>query len=125
VKGKRFCMWGLAFKPKTDDMREAPSVVVAEALTKKGAVICTFDPEAMKEARRTLGNKVEYADSAMAAARGADALLLITEWSEFRQIDLDDLKSTMKQPLLFDGRNIWDAERVRARGFTYYGIGVK
>jgi UDPglucose 6-dehydrogenase len=125
VKGKRFCLWGLAFKPKTDDMREAPSVVVAEALLKRGATICAFDPEAMKEARRVLGSKVEYADSAMAAARGADALLLVTEWSEFRQVDLDELKSMLKTPVLFDGRNIWDAARVRARGFTYYGIGVK
>jgi UDPglucose 6-dehydrogenase len=125
VKGRRFAMWGLAFKPRTDDMREAPSVVVAESLLAHGATLRAFDPEAMKEARRVLGDRIEYADSAMEAAHDADALILVTEWSEFRQVDLDELKTFLKQPVLFDGRNIWDAARVRSRGFTYYGIGVK
>lgn len=125
VKGRRFCMWGLAFKPKTDDMREAPSVVIAEALLAAGAAICAFDPEAMKETRRILGDRIEYAESALDAARGADALLLVTEWSEFRQVDLEELRGLMKSPVLFDGRNIWDPARLRQSGFVYHGIGVK
>ncbi len=125
VKGRRFALWGLAFKPKTDDMREAPSVVVANALVAAGATVCAFDPEAIKEARRVLGDAIEYADTAMAAAAGADAVILVTEWGEFRQIDMDELKGQLREPVLFDGRNIWDGRKLRERGFTYYGIGVR
>jgi UDPglucose 6-dehydrogenase len=125
LKGKRFAIWGLAFKPKTDDMREAPSLVLIEALLKAGASACAFDPEAIKETRRILGDKIDYADSALAACDGADAVVLVTEWSEFRHVDLEDLKKRLKSKVLFDGRNIWDGARVREQGFTYYGIGVR
>jgi UDPglucose 6-dehydrogenase len=124
LKGRHFAVWGLAFKPKTDDMREAPSLVVIEALLRAGATLTTFDPEAMQEARRTLGDRVSYAENALQACKGADALILVTEWSEFRHLDLDEIKPLLRQPVLFDGRNIWDGNRVRSQGFTYYGIGV-
>jgi UDPglucose 6-dehydrogenase len=125
LRGRHFAVWGLAFKPKTDDMREAPSVVLIQALLAAGATVTAFDPEAMKEARRALGDSVRYADHALAACEGADALVLVTEWSEFRHLDLDEIKTRLRHPVLFDGRNIWDGDRVRAQGFTYYGIGVK
>ncbi|MBK8097413.1 MAG: UDP-glucose/GDP-mannose dehydrogenase family protein [Planctomycetes bacterium] len=125
VKGRHFALWGLAFKPKTDDMREAPSVVVVDKLLQAGATVTAFDPEAIKEARRVIGDKIGYSDSALAACKGADGLILVTEWSEFRHLDLDEIKPLLKQPVLFDGRNIWDGERVRGQGFTYYGIGVR
>ena len=123
LRGRHFAVWGLAFKPKTDDMREAPSLVVIDELLAAGATVTAFDPEAMKEARRILGDKVRYSDSAMGALRGADALILVTEWNEFRQPDFELLKRTMKQPVLLDGRNVWDPAKVRALGFTYQGIG--
>ncbi len=125
LRGRTFAVWGLAFKPKTDDMREAPSLVLIKALLEAGAKVTAFDPEAIKEARRVVGDKIDYADNALAACEGADALVLVTEWSEFRHLDLDEIKAKLKQKVLFDGRNIWDGERVRAQGFTYYGIGVR
>jgi len=125
LKGKRFAVWGLAFKPKTDDMREAPSLVLIDALLKAGATVCAFDPEAIKETKRILGSKIDYSDSALGACQGADGLVLVTEWSEFRHIDLAELKGKMKGNVLFDGRNIWDGNRVREQGFSYYGIGVR
>jgi UDPglucose 6-dehydrogenase len=125
LRGRHFAVWGLAFKPKTDDMREAPSLVLIEALLEAGATVCAFDPEAAKETRRILGDRIRYADNALATCEGADALILVTEWSEFRHLDLDEIKSRLKNKVLFDGRNIWDGERVRAQGFTYYGIGVR
>ena len=125
LQGRTFAVWGLAFKPKTDDMREAPSVVLIERLLSAGARVVAFDPEAMKEAQRQLGDRIAYAPSALAACEGADALVLVTEWSEFRHIDLEELKKLLKQPVLFDGRNIWDAERARAQGFVYHGVGVR
>jgi len=106
-------------------MREAPSLVLIEALLEAGATVCAFDPEAAKETRRILGDRIRYADNALATCEGADALILVTEWSEFRHLDLDEIKSRLKNKVLFDGRNIWDGERVRAQGFTYYGIGVR
>lgn len=125
LKGKHFAMWGLAFKPKTDDMREAPSLVIIERLLAAGATVTAFDPEAMEEANRQIGDKVKYAPNAMAALEGADAMILITEWSEFRHVDPDEVKKHLKSPILFDGRNIFDAARMREAGFTYYGIGVR
>jgi UDPglucose 6-dehydrogenase len=125
LRGRHFAVWGLAFKPKTDDMREAPSLILIDALLAAGATVTAFDPEAMKEAHRILGDKVAYADGALAACKGADGLILVTEWSEFRHLDLDEIKPLLKQPVLFDGRNIWDGDRVRSQGFTYYGIGVR
>ena len=125
LKGRKFAVWGLAFKPKTDDMREAPSLVLIDALVEAGASVVAFDPEAMKETRRLIGDKITYSDNAIGTCKGADALVLVTEWSEFRHLDLEEIKPLLKQPVLFDGRNIWDPAGVRAQGFTYYGIGVK
>jgi UDPglucose 6-dehydrogenase len=125
LKGRTFAMWGLAFKPRTDDMREAPSLVLIDLLIAAGAKVRVFDPEAMKEAKRHLGDRVQFAVNALAACEGADGLLLVTEWSEFRHVDLDELKKLLKQPVLFDGRNIWDGDRARAQGYTYYGVGVR
>jgi UDPglucose 6-dehydrogenase len=125
LKGRTFAMWGLAFKPRTDDMREAPSLVLIDLLLAAGAKVRVFDPEAMKEAKRHLGDRVQFAVNALAACEGTDGLLLVTEWSEFRHVDLDELKKLLKQPVLFDGRNIWDGDRARAQGYTYYGVGVR
>ncbi|GAB4156998.1 MAG: UDP-glucose/GDP-mannose dehydrogenase family protein [Planctomycetota bacterium] len=125
LAGLRIAIWGLSFKPKTDDMREAPSLVLIDALLKAGAQVTAFDPEAMRETQRIIGDSITYAGTALAACNGADALVLVTEWSEFRHVDLDEIRPRLKQPVLFDGRNIWDPAKVRAQGFTYYGIGVR
>ena len=125
LKGRHFALWGLAFKPKTDDMREAPSLVVIEGLRAAGATVTAFDPEAMKETKRMIGDTIRYADNALDACKGADALILVTEWSEFRHLDLEEIKPLLKGRVLFDGRNIWDPARVRAQGFEYHGIGVR
>jgi UDPglucose 6-dehydrogenase len=124
LAGKTFAVWGLAFKPKTDDMREAPSITVIEGLLGNGARVRAHDPVAAEVAERLFhGRGVELAASPYAAAEGADALLLVTEWNEFRQLDLARLKRIMKQPVLFDGRNVWDAKKAIEAGFTYYGVG--
>ncbi len=123
LAGKQFAVWGLAFKPRTDDMREAPSITLIEGLTGAGATVRAHDPVAAGTARKALGPHVSIADDAYAAAEGADALFLVTEWSEFRMPDLEKLRRVMRQPVLFDGRNVWDAGRARAAGFTYYGVG--
>ena len=120
---RRIALWGLAFKPETDDVREAPSLVVAERLLDAGATVVAYDPEAADQARIILGERITYASSAMDAADGADALLLITEWNEFRHPDFDELRSRLKSPWIFDGRNIYDPQRMREYGFTYHGIG--
>jgi UDPglucose 6-dehydrogenase len=125
LAGKRFAVWGLAFKPKTDDMREAPSLVLIEQLLAAGAGVTAFDPEAIDEAKRILGTKVRYAATAEQALEGADALVLVTEWNEFRQVDLEEVKRQLRHPVVFDGRNIFQPARLRQLGFTYYGIGVR
>jgi UDPglucose 6-dehydrogenase len=125
IKGKHFALWGLSFKPNTDDMREAPSVVLINKLLAEGATVTAYDPVAMHEATRDLGNTIVYAQDEYHAAQGADALCLVTEWSDFRVPEWKRLKETMKGHVLFDGRNLYDAEDVRKRGFEYYGIGVK
>ncbi len=122
--GKVFAVWGLAFKPKTDDMREAPAITVIEGLLGNGAKVRAHDPVAEEVARRIFdGRGVELVPEPYQAAEGADALLLVTEWNEFRQPDLARLKRAMRTPVLLDGRNVWDAAKVRAAGFTYYGVG--
>jgi UDPglucose 6-dehydrogenase len=122
--GKTFAVWGLAFKPKTDDMREAPSITVVEGLLGVGARVRAHDPVAAEVAARIFaGRGVELAAEPYAAAEGADALMLVTEWNEFRQPDWARLKRSMRQPVVFDGRNVWDAAKARAAGFTYYGVG--
>jgi UDPglucose 6-dehydrogenase len=124
LAGKTIGVWGLAFKPKTDDMREAPAITVIEGLLGNGAKVRAHDPVAREVAAKLFdGRGVALVEEPYAAAEGADALLLVTEWNEFRQPDLARLKATMRTPVVFDGRNIWDAAKVRAAGFTYYGIG--
>lgn len=122
LKGKKIAMWGLAFKPNTDDMREAPSLILAEKFTSMGAKIFAYDPVAMDEAKRRLGDKITFCKSPYEATENADALLLVTEWSEFRVLDYKLLEK-MKQKLIFDGRNIYDPAEVRRFGFQYFGIG--
>lgn len=122
LKGKKIAMWGLAFKPNTDDMREAPSLILAEKFTSMGAKIFAYDPVAMDEAKRRLGDKITLCKSPYEATENADALLLVTEWSEFRVLDYKLLEK-MKQKLIFDGRNIYDPKEVRKFGFQYFGIG--
>jgi UDPglucose 6-dehydrogenase len=125
LQGKHIALWGLAFKPRTDDMREAPSVVLIDALLCAGAAVTAFDPEAMHEAKRRLGDKVRYAASALEALDGADALVLVTEWNEFRHADPEEIRTRLKTPVVFDGRNIFNPARMRAQGFVYYGIGTR
>ncbi|WP_114193781.1 UDP-glucose dehydrogenase family protein [Edaphovirga cremea] len=125
LKGKTFALWGLAFKPNTDDMREASSRVLMETLWEAGAQIQAFDPEAMDETQRIYGHRedLKLMGTKEAALQGADALVICTEWQNFRAPDFDVIKSALKQPIIFDGRNLFDPERLAKRGFTYYGIG--
>ncbi len=123
LSGKTFGVWGLAFKPKTDDMREAPSIQIIQGLVGGGAVVKAHDPVAAGVASRIFPSHVQLVDEPYAAAEGADGLFLVTEWNEFRQPDFERLRSVMRTPVLFDGRNVWDAAKVRALGFTYFGIG--
>lgn len=125
LKGKNFAVWGLSFKPKTDDMREAPSLVIIEKLLSEGASVRAYDPVAMEEAKHSLGDRITYVKKQDDALDGADALLLLTEWPEFRAPDFEDVASRLKQKVVFDGRNIYEAGELRALGFTYYGIGIK
>src|SRR3954465_14667841 len=123
LKGKQVAVWGLAFKPGTDDIREAPALVLIEQLLAAGAKISASDPVAIEVVRKQLGDRIEYEESNYDCAKGADALVLGTEWHEFRRPSFERLKSLMKQPVLFDGRNIWSPSEVRGSGFTYYAIG--
>lgn len=122
LKGKNIAIWGLAFKPKTDDMREAPSITIIEGLQKKGAKITAFDPEAEHVAKKILKN-VAYVNDPYKAVEGADALVVVTEWDEFRNLDLEKIGLLMKKPVIFDGRNIYEPEEMKKAGFVYYGIG--
>jgi UDPglucose 6-dehydrogenase len=123
LRGKRFAIWGLSFKPKTDDMREAPSIVVIEHLLKNGASVSAFDPVATENAEKIFGMKISYSKDQYSTLKNVDALLLVTEWQEFREPDFNRMKSLMRQHVIFDGRNIYNPEKVRAMGFEYYGIG--
>ena len=123
VAGKTVALWGLAFKPETDDMREAPSLVVMRRLLDLGARLRVYDPVAMTECRRRMGDAVEYGSDMYDAAAGADALMLLTEWNEFRMPSWNVLQRVMNAPLIIDGRNIYDPEEVADHGFTYYKIG--
>jgi UDPglucose 6-dehydrogenase len=123
LTGKTFGVWGLAFKPKTDDMREAPALTVIDGLIGAGAKVKAHDPVAREVAARIFEGRAELVEEPYQAAEGADGLFLVTEWNEFRQLDLDRLKRTMRQPVLFDGRNVWNAAKSREAGFTYYGVG--
>ncbi|MBN1435398.1 UDP-glucose/GDP-mannose dehydrogenase family protein [Candidatus Fermentibacterales bacterium] len=123
VSGRRFGLWGLSFKPNTDDMREAPSLVMIRELLEKGAVIRAFDPVAMSNTKAILGDAIEYADSNYEALEGADALMVATEWAEFREPDFERIRSLMRQPVVFDGRNVFNPSKLKQLGFTYYGVG--
>jgi UDPglucose 6-dehydrogenase len=125
LSGRSFALWGLAFKPNTDDMREAPSRRVIADLLARGTRVCAYDPVAMGEARRVFGAepRIAYAESPMAALDGADALVIVTEWKEFRSPDFEDMKRRLKVPLVFDGRNLYDPAQMRAAGIEYHAIG--
>ena len=125
LAGRRIALWGLAFKPNTDDMREAPSRVVIEGLLARGASVTAFDPVAMPEARHLYAGepRVAFAEGAMQAADGADALAIVTEWKAFRSPDFDELKGRLANPVIFDGRNLYEPAVVRAHGFEYFAVG--
>jgi UDPglucose 6-dehydrogenase len=123
LKGKRLAVWGLAFKPRTDDMREAPSVPLIRGFLDGGAAVQAYDPEAMTVARSIFGSKVIYAENNYAALTGADALVIVTEWNEFREPDFARMRKLMRAPVIFDGRNLYRPEQIRAHGFTYVSIG--
>jgi UDPglucose 6-dehydrogenase len=123
LDGRSFAVWGLAFKPKTDDMREAPSIEVIEGLLAKGAKVSAHDPVAERTARRVFGERIRYTQVPYEALDGVDALFVVTEWNEFRHPDFERMKKLMKTPVIFDGRNIYDPERMKELGFTYMGLG--
>ena len=123
LSGHTFAVWGLSFKPRTDDMRDAPSITVIESLLEAGAKIQAFDPEAMEEAKKVFGDKIHYAPRNYDALRDAAALLVLTEWNEFRRPDFKRIKQLLKTTVIFDGRNIYDPADLRNLGFRYYSIG--
>ena len=123
VKGKRIALWGLSFKPNTDDMREAPSLVLIEELLAAGASVVAHDPVAMHETERRIGDRIGYAENGYDALEGADALVVVTDWNEYRHPDFARIKRTLKAPVVVDGRNLYDARKMRALGFTYESIG--
>ncbi|HJN73242.1 MAG TPA: UDP-glucose/GDP-mannose dehydrogenase family protein [Myxococcota bacterium] len=125
LSGKRVAVWGLSFKPNTDDMREAPSLVIIDLLLAAGAKVVAYDPEAMSEAHHDLGDRIEYADSAKECAQNADALVLVTEWNEFRNPNWGELAKLMRGREIYDGRNLYEPDDVRAAGFSYSGVGRK
>lgn len=125
LKGKKFALWGLAFKPETDDIREAPALYIIDELVKAGAEICAFDPEAMPNVKKIMGEQITYASDAYAALEGADALLIVTEWSVFRNPDFDLMGQKLKNKVIFDGRNLYDLQKMIDLGYFYNSIGRK
>ena len=126
LKGKRFAMWGLSFKPNTDDMREAASLTILADLHEMGASVCAYDPEAMTEARHVLEDRdwdVAFAKSSYEALEGADALIVVTEWNEFRRPDFEKVRAALAHPTVFDGRNLYEPARMKELGFVYYAVG--
>jgi UDPglucose 6-dehydrogenase len=123
LRGRTIALWGLAFKPRTDDMREAPAIAIVERLLELGASVRAYDPEATAVARRIFGNRIRLADKSYEALSGADALAVVTEWSEFREPDFAKMRQLMRSPVVFDGRNIYSPAHMRALGFTYFSIG--
>ncbi|HRG78327.1 MAG TPA: UDP-glucose/GDP-mannose dehydrogenase family protein [Cyclobacteriaceae bacterium] len=123
LKNKTFALWGLSFKPHTDDIREAPALYNIEELLKEGAKIKAHDPESMENVKRLIGNRIQYSESFYEAAEGADAIFIATEWPEFRTPDFDKLSAALKNKVIFDGRNLYDLEQMKELGFTYFSIG--
>ena len=123
LAGKSFAIWGLSFKPRTDDMREAPSVVIINRLLELGAVIKAHDPEAIKEAKKIFGDRISYSFQQYDILSGSDALVIVTEWNEYRTPDFDTIKESLNTPVIFDGRNLFEPKRMAYLGFTYYSIG--
>ncbi|HPG31069.1 MAG TPA: UDP-glucose/GDP-mannose dehydrogenase family protein [bacterium] len=125
LRKKNIAIWGLAFKARTDDMREAPSIVVINELLKRGANISAYDPEAVSEAKKIFKNKIKYAANQYDAVKNADCLIIITDWNEFRQPDYERLEKSLKQKIIFDGRNLLDVNELKSKKFTYYGVGLR
>lgn len=125
LSGMTFAMWGLAFKPNTDDIREAPALVIIKKLTEMGAKVVAYDPEAMESVQKYTDLDLEYADNIYAAVQGADALVIVTEWNEFRSPDFARVKQGLKANIIFDGRNVYDLETMKTQKFTYHSIGRK
>jgi UDPglucose 6-dehydrogenase len=125
VKGKKFALWGLAFKPETDDIREAPALYIIDELVKAGASIFAFDPEAMPNVKKLVGDQISYAEDAYSALAGADALLIVTEWSLFRNPDFELMEQKLNNKVIFDGRNLYDLEKMIDLGYYYNSIGRK
>jgi UDPglucose 6-dehydrogenase len=123
IEGARIAIWGLAFKPRTDDVREAPALEMIEALLKRGARLVVHDPEALDNVRRAYGDRIEYGKLPYDVLKGAEALVIMTEWEEFRHPDFGQMKSLLQAPVIFDGRNLYEPETMRAAGFTYHSIG--
>jgi UDPglucose 6-dehydrogenase len=123
LKGKTIALWGLAFKPRTDDMREAPAITIIDRLLEAGALVRAYDPEAAPTARLLFDGRIALCDRSYEALEGADALAVVTEWNEFREPDFAKMRQLMRAPVVFDGRNIYSPEQMRALGFTYFSIG--
>lgn len=123
LKGKRFALWGLAFKPNTDDIREAPALYMIDALTEAGATVHAYDPEAMPNVKQVVGDKIDFAQSQYDALESADALIIATEWSEFRTPEFEKISSMLKNKVIFDGRNVYDREQMKQLGFFYESVG--
>jgi UDPglucose 6-dehydrogenase len=123
LRGKHFALWGLAFKPQTDDMRDAPSLTLIEDLLEAGATVCAHDPAAMDEARSKLGDRIAYAETNYDALAGADALIVVTDWNEYRHPDFARVKESLKRPVIVDGRNLYDPEKMRQLRLSYYSMG--
>src|SRR5574343_522197 len=122
-KGKKIALWGLAFKPDTDDIREAPALYMIDALVNAGASVCAYDPEAMKNVEGLIGDKISYAENEYTALEDADALLICTEWGVFRNPDFDQIGSLLKDKVIFDGRNLFEVQEMNEKGFYYSSIG--
>jgi UDPglucose 6-dehydrogenase len=123
LKGRRFALWGLAFKPNTDDIREAPALYMIDALLAEGASVCAFDPEAMKNVKELVGDRIEYAENQYDALENADALIIATEWNEFRTPDFEMMMSRLRNRAIFDGRNLFDLSAMQELGFYYQSVG--
>jgi UDPglucose 6-dehydrogenase len=123
LAGKKIALWGLAFKPNTDDIREAPALYIIDELLKEGCSICAYDPEAMENVQSVLGDKISYGESQYQVLKDADALVVATEWSVFRTPDFDKMTEALKNKVIFDGRNLYDTEHIKDKGFEYFSIG--